>query len=111
MAGSRGNHEAGAINPGVRQQPLADYPEGEVAPVETVRSPSRQPLAEVVARTDREDGVRIEYGRALFEDGYLHGWEGPDVFAPVVNIPSQNGRYRAVGRLETGKRLFRWEDE
>lgn len=98
-----------APHPVRKQQPLADYPEGEVAGVEPVRTPARQSLAEVEARTDREDGVRIEYGRALFEDGYLHGWEGPDCFAPVVNIPSQNGRYRAVGRLENGKRLFRWE--
>jgi len=92
------------------EQPLADYPMGEVAGAVTVRTPARQSLAEVEARTDREDGVGPTYGYALFEDGYLHGRELVDCFAPVVNIPAQNGRYVAVGRLENGKRLFRWED-
>ena len=53
----------------------------------------------------------VEHGRAVFEGGYLHGRELVDIFAPTVVVPGLNGKYISKGRLENGKRLFRWEPD
>ena len=49
--------------------------------------------------------------RIVFEGGYLHGREFPDIFATTVKVPAHGGSYIFKGRLENGKRLFRWQDD